>query len=154
MECPPRCVKAFNESGIIVSGGAVNNYTSGIITSLIQLGLADSQLELYKNTYKKRMDIVIRLLNDHLPKNCKFTIPSGGYFVWITLPNHIDSNGLNKILMKDHKVAIITGDKFSIEQKFKNCFRITIGFHDIDTLNDGILRLCNGINQFLNSNTI
>jgi DNA-binding transcriptional MocR family regulator len=52
MECPPRITDLFRNSGILKSGGAANNYMSGIISSMIQLGLAQKQLLLYVNKYK------------------------------------------------------------------------------------------------------
>lgn len=40
MEVPPRCMRALNASGVLRSGGAANNYTSGIVTTLLELNLA------------------------------------------------------------------------------------------------------------------
>lgn len=44
MEVPPRCRRLFNASGLLRSGGASNNYTSGIVTTLLQRNLAQDLL--------------------------------------------------------------------------------------------------------------
>lgn len=54
MECPTRCVEVLHASGVLRSGGAVNNYSAGIIESLIDLGLAQRQLKIYQAVYKAR----------------------------------------------------------------------------------------------------
>lgn len=58
MECPSRCVELFHGSGVLRSGGAPNNYTAGVIESLIDLGLAQEQLSIYRADYKVRFHIV------------------------------------------------------------------------------------------------
>jgi len=80
MECPSRCVKLFDESGIMRSGGAVNNYTSGVVASLIELGLARKHLEMCRDKYKGRMEVACKLLRENLPKSCDFLEPKGGFF--------------------------------------------------------------------------
>lgn len=44
MEVPPRCRRLLNASGLLRSGGAANNYTSGIVTTLLQINLAQNLL--------------------------------------------------------------------------------------------------------------
>lgn len=152
MECPSRIVDVFNKSGVIKSGGAVNNYSSGIISSCIELGLSQRILNNYSAVYKERLLVVCDILEKNLPENCYFYKPSGGYFVWITLPENIDSNKLNEFCKINYKVFFVPGDRFSIEKKFKNCLRITIGFQSGDTLKEGVTRLCVAITEFIVQN--
>lgn len=39
-------------SGLLRSGGATNNYTSGIVASLIDLGLAKKHLDMCRDKYR------------------------------------------------------------------------------------------------------
>lgn len=45
LEVPPRCMRLLKPSGVMHSGGACNNYTSGIVTSALQLNLVDDILK-------------------------------------------------------------------------------------------------------------
>jgi len=151
MECPPKCVNEFYKSGILKSGGAVNNYTSGIIESLIELGLAKKVLEFYKATYKARMELSCKILRENLPITCSFLEPKGGYFIWIKLPQNISAQEFNAFCRENYKVVVIPGDVFSLNKTSKNCLRISIGFHTVETLQTAVTRLCEALNEFIPS---
>lgn len=148
MECPPRITRAFKESGILKSGGAINNYTSGIMSSVIELGLAEKQLNECLKLYKSQCDTLCQAL-DGLPPNVKFHKPKGGYFVWIELPVDCDSGDLSEHILTHYKVFVIQGNRFSVENKFKNFIRLSFAFNSLINLREGGLRLCEGIRDFL-----
>jgi DNA-binding transcriptional MocR family regulator len=152
MECPPRIVEAFRNSGVLKSGGGISNYASGIISSIIELGLAEKQLEKCLNIYKSQRDALCDALNLNLPSVCQYEKPAGGYFVWIKLPENCDGNELSDHCLKKFKVFAIPGSRFSVEKGFKNFIRLTFAFHNPEVLRDGAERLCKGIEDFLANN--
>lgn len=149
MEGSPRIVTAFKNSGVLKSGGAINNYTSGIVCSLIDLGLAEKQLKKCSEIYKAQCDALCETLEKFLPQTCKFTKPKGGYFVWIELPENCNGDALSEHCLKNFRVFAIRGSRFSVENKFKNFIRLTFAFHTPSVLCEGIKRLCNGIIDYL-----
>ncbi len=54
LELPPALVPRFTNSGILLSGGAVNNYMSGIVASLLQLNLLGAHLDMLLDVYRDR----------------------------------------------------------------------------------------------------
>ncbi|XP_062544047.1 uncharacterized protein LOC134211314 [Armigeres subalbatus] len=140
MECPPRCVEVFRASGVLKSGGAANNYTGGIVTSMIQLGLAQKQLSMYSEKYAERLRTACEVLRAKLPKGCHFVVPKGGYFIWIELPPVSDE--LLKYHMQLFGVCAITGNRFSPTGTYKNRIRLTFAFHSPDVLEVGVDKLC------------
>uniref|UniRef100_A0A1B0CAU3 Aminotransferase class I/classII large domain-containing protein n=2 Tax=Lutzomyia longipalpis TaxID=7200 RepID=A0A1B0CAU3_LUTLO len=149
MECPKRIVEVFRNSGIIKSGGAINNYTSGIVTSLLQLGLAKKQLTTYCAAYKERMEAVCKILRDDLPPEVKFIPPTGGYFAWLTFPPTFDAVAFNQFCQEHHSVIAIAGPKFSPIQAHRNCLRICVVFHSVDTMRNATRRLCAAYRAFV-----
>lgn len=131
MECAPRIVEAFRNSGILKSGGAINNYTAGLVCSLIELGLAESQLKKCLETYKSQCNALCKVLKEHLPPVCHFIRPKGGYFIWIKLPEGVDGDALSDFCMKNpkYRVFAIRGSRFSIEGNFRNFIRLSFAFH-------------------------
>ncbi|KAJ8672892.1 hypothetical protein QAD02_004153 [Eretmocerus hayati] len=148
IESGPRIVSVLKESGILKSGGAVNHYTSGLIASLLQLGLEDRHLDHLVTTYKERMRTLCDTLDGNLPSNCSYRRPAGGYFVWIELPEGCDADPFLKWCQERHKVLAIPGSRFSIEGKSRNYIRVSIGFHKAETIEKAARILCNAISEY------
>lgn len=135
---------------MLQSGGAVNHYTSGILTSLIDLGLAQEQLDYYSMKYKERMLALIETFDEKLPKNCSYIKPQGGYFVWITLPENTDSVDFIKFCVENYKIVFIQGNRFSKQNLFKNNVRITFAFHEADIIREALEKFCEAIQVYIN----
>lgn len=132
------------------SGGSCCNYASGIVCSLIELGLADKSLTLFREKYGEQMEAMCVTLDENLPRDCVFKRPKGGYFVWIEFKSsNIDCNDLNQFCLKNYKVVAIPGDRFSAELKFKNCIRLSFAFHKVEVIRESVKRLCDGIKEYL-----
>ncbi|XP_058461339.1 uncharacterized HTH-type transcriptional regulator YdfD [Malaya genurostris] len=149
MECPPRCVEVFRVSGILKSGGAANNYTGGIVTSLIQLGLAEQQLKKYSEKYAERLRAADEVLKLKLPDGCTFNSPRGGYFIWIRFPESVDCNDFNRYCLENFGVTAIAGSRFSLGDTHRNCLRLTFAFHPVEYLRKSVEKLCVAIGQYL-----
>lgn len=154
IEGGPRIVDAFRNCGILKSGGAINNYTSGVICSLIELGLADAQLKKCLETYKLQCDALCEVLDLHLPSSCKYIKPRGGYFIWIKLPEDCDGGALGDYCLEKYKVYAIRGSRFSVENKFKNFIRLSFAFYPVASLREAGEKLCLGIKDYLNVDNV
>lgn len=152
MECAPRIGDALRDCGVLKSGGAINNYTSGIVSSLIELGLAEQHLQNCVATYKAQCEALCESLDAYLPPTCSFIKPKGGYFVWINLPAGCDGDALSIHCLKNFKVFAIRGTRFSFENQSRNRIRLSFAFHPPQTLREAGKRLCDGIKDYLDSN--
>jgi 2-aminoadipate transaminase len=63
-----------------------------------------------QNTYRAHRDAMVAALREHLPE-ASFVVPHGGYYLWLTLPQHIDADKLTARALQE-KVGIIPGSKF------------------------------------------
>nr|CAD7587914.1 unnamed protein product [Timema genevievae] len=171
LEVAPRLALVLRNSGILKSGGAVNQYMSGVITSILELGLEDKHLDFLVHTCKlanvlvvlsstaedgeievrisERMQAVCDTLDQFLPSYCSFTRPEGGYFVWLRLPESVDANRLAVWCQEKYKVAAIPGSRFSVKQGFKNYLRLAIAFHQVEILTEATKNLCLGIQDYV-----
>ncbi|PNF38871.1 hypothetical protein B7P43_G09905 [Cryptotermes secundus] len=52
LEAPARLINTFRASGYLRSGGGVNQYMAGLITSLLELGLEERLLDILVKTFK------------------------------------------------------------------------------------------------------
>jgi len=74
----------------------------------------------------QRAEMSAALLN-YLPQGTKINNPSGGLFLWVELPNNIDSKQLFELCITE-KILIAPGTMFANSNLFKNFIRINCGW--------------------------
>lgn len=98
--------------------------------------------------YKKRRDIMLQALKEYMPKGVSFTHPEGGLFIWVTMPEGINSRDvLLKCVAK--KVAFVPGDAFFPASKKMNCMRLNFSNMPEDRIIEGIKRMAEAISEFV-----
>jgi DNA-binding transcriptional MocR family regulator len=89
-------------------------------------------------------------LDRFLPHSCSYIRPEGGYFVWITLPEHADMNAFVPWCQKTYRLSAIPGSRFSLFGECRNRMRLAIAFHSKETLVEAGEKLCIALAEFLN----
>ena len=70
----------------------------------------------------------------------KFKIPKGGYFIWVKLPDNVDTQSLRQAAQKQN-VDFNHGALSSHKKGLKNYIRLSFAFYDEDVLAKGARRL-------------
>lgn len=97
--------------------------------------------------------MAVSVLREKLPASCRFRTPSGGYFIWITMPEHIDGVLMNQYIRDHHKVLGISGNVFAVDgSSYRNCVRLAISYYQIEFLEPAIHRFCDGVCAYFAKN--
>jgi DNA-binding transcriptional MocR family regulator len=140
LQAAPTLIERIARCGLLDSGGGLNPFASGVVRSAMELGLVDENLALLKQTYSRRMQAMCAALRSRLPASVRFTEPSGGFFIWLGLPEGIDTLDL-LAKAKSRNVEFMPGPKFSSRQMLKNCLRLSFAYYDTPELLEGVERL-------------
>jgi 2-aminoadipate transaminase len=91
-------------------------------------------------TYAERRDAMLEALAEHFPAEAHWTVPEGGFFVWVEMPAFLD---LKSILAEavEHGVTYVPGDAFFPDGRGRNCMRLAFCFAEPDAIREGIRRL-------------
>lgn len=90
--------------------------------------------------YIKRRDKMLNACEEYFPKGVKWTTPKGGFFIWATLPDYLDTtNMLAKAV--EQKVAYVPGKAFFADGTGRNCMRMNYSFMKESDIREGIRRL-------------
>jgi 2-aminoadipate transaminase len=140
IHCSAAHARRFAEGGLRDSGGTPS-YTIGMMVSaLCRSGDYRAHVDRLRATYRKRRDALSAALTAHLPEGCTFTTPDGGYFIWVTLPERIDTTAL--LAQADaHHVAFIPGQRLCVDGRGRHCLRLAFSLMKPDQLNQGAQRL-------------
>lgn len=132
-------IETINKSAILDSSGGINPFGFKIIETAITNNTIDTIINKNISTLKEKCKLIVEFLQQH---NIKFTIPNGGYFIWIELD-------VNTFKFLDF--AIRYKVKFQPGIKFGNCntnLRISFSYYDTDDLLTGVSRLLEAYSMF------
>lgn len=124
----------------IFSGGAVSQYSAHLACSALQLGLYEPYLDKLRHVYGKRCVALCTALRHYLGDVVTFQDSTGGFFVWIELPAHIDAKALLPLAAM-HDVNFHPGVTFSNQRGFSNFIRLCFTMYEPAELTEGVRRL-------------
>jgi 2-aminoadipate transaminase len=131
-----------------VQGIATNTYISpnmvaqSIVNQFARSGRMDSAVETVKNALRERRDALVGALEEHLP-GARFQAPSGGYFMWVELPEEVDVAALEPAA-KERGVVFVKGTDFLLEGG-SNTLRLAYSGVTADQIGEGISRLADAV---------
>ncbi len=131
-----------------VQGIATNTYISpnmvaqSIVYQFAQSGRMDSAVATVKDALRERRDAVVSALREHLPE-ARFEAPSGGYFMWVELPEGVDVAEL-ETAASERGVVFVKGTDFLLEGG-ANALRLAYSGVTVDQIGEGIARLADAV---------
>ncbi|HET7236021.1 MAG TPA: PLP-dependent aminotransferase family protein [Actinomycetota bacterium] len=92
------------------------------------------------STYHARRDAMLQALDEHFPADATWTIPSGGFYVWVTLPDYFDSANLLAAAV-ERKVAYVPGTAFYPDGRGRERMRLAFCYPSEERIGEGVRRL-------------
>lgn len=143
----PEILGKFNQ---IKQGADLQSSTFSQIQTAIYL--EDNDLEAHikdiLGIYRTRRDAMIKAMEETFPKEVEFTRPTGGLFLWLTFPKHVNGKELAAKAI-ENKVAFVPGGAFYPHPGNENHARLNYSACDVDRTIEGINRLAKCIKEFL-----
>ncbi|MDP3821914.1 MAG: PLP-dependent aminotransferase family protein [Burkholderiales bacterium] len=69
-------------------------FNQRVVYEVIHNGFLDRHVPTIRARYKAQRDAMRAALEAHMPKGCRWTVPSGGMFFWVELPEGVDAVAL------------------------------------------------------------
>ena len=110
------------------------------------LAIADwrKQVDTFRGVYRERKDAALDAMREYLP-NLKTTQPDGGFYLWVTLPDQVDSKAMLPLAVKE-LVAYTPGTAFFGDGTGQQHLRICYSYPTPENVKVGIKRLASVIN--------
>jgi DNA-binding transcriptional MocR family regulator len=99
--------------------------------------------------YRRRRDAMLAALEVAMPAGVTWKRPEGGMFIWLTLPEGMDSRVLLRHSLEAENVIFVPGTSFHPDQSGERHIRLNYTRTDEATIADGIHRLARIISQQL-----
>jgi len=112
-----------------------------LVAAFLRGGHMERHLAALKPAYRERRDVMDDALRAAFPGGgFRWTFPSGGMFLWLTLPEEVDAERLFPEALEDG-VAFIPGAAFSVAGRFGNALRLCFATNAPDRIREGVRRL-------------
>jgi len=143
-------------SGLVDSGGGLNQFTSNLVRVALEGGGQKEYLDSLRRAYKQRVDAMDAALHKHIGDRATWSVPAGGFFFWLTCADHFlaaanrspvgsapgqfDTTGLLDAAA-GVKVGFLPGRRCSGIGALGHCLRLCFAHYAIPEIQEGIRRL-------------
>ena len=119
-----------------------------LLAGFLTGGHLEDHLVTQRAEYKRRKEAMHATLREHFGDIARWTDPDGGFFLWVTLENGIDTAELFEIALAEG-VAFIPGTAFSPGGRFTDALRLCFASTTPDRIHEGIARLRRAADKLL-----
>jgi len=138
---------AIREKLILANESATlspNSFGQFVITEYLDQADWRSQIETFRGLYRERRDAMLSALGEYLP-SLSWTEPDGGFFVWLTLPEQLDSKAMLPRAVKE-LVAYTPGTAFFADGGGRQNIRLSFCYPTPESIRTGVARLATVVN--------
>ncbi|MEU8356003.1 PLP-dependent aminotransferase family protein [Nonomuraea sp. NPDC048882] len=104
------------------------------------------QIKTFRELYRERRDALLDALEALMPPEVTWTRPGGGFFVWATLPEGLDSKAILPRAVAE-RVAFVPGTGFFSDGSGARHMRLSYCYPEPDRIREGVRRLAGVIDQ-------
>jgi 2-aminoadipate transaminase len=122
-----------------------------VAAEFLTSGKLDANLQNSIKLYRRKRDLMLKLLAEHMPEGVTWTHPEGGLFLFLTLPEGFDAVKFYDVAL-DRGVAYVAGQFFHTDQTGgKNTMRMNFSFMTEEKITNGIKLLAQLLREELQS---
>jgi 2-aminoadipate transaminase len=99
-------------------------FNQRIVYEVIKDGFLREHVPTVRARYRLQRDAMSAALDRHMPPGCRWQVPVGGMFFWLTLPPHIDATALLPVAV-EAGMAYVPGSAFFPQGGHANTLRLS-----------------------------
>lgn len=103
-------------------------------------GFIDQHVRFIRRVYRERRDAMLAAMDRSFPAGVRWTRPQGGLFLWVTLPQGLDSARLLEEAL-ERKVAFVPGASFFPCGGGTETLRLNFSYCTPERIEEGVGRL-------------
>lgn len=123
-----------------------SSFTQRVVEEFLNANKLDGYLADLIQRYRRKRDIMLESLEEYFPPETKWTKPEGGFFIWVELPDYLDSTEMLAEAISE-KVAYVPGKAFFADGSGANFMRLCFSYPAEEEIREGIRRLAEVINN-------
>ncbi|HET7901491.1 MAG TPA: PLP-dependent aminotransferase family protein [Candidatus Nanopelagicales bacterium] len=98
------------------------------------------QVKVFRELYRERRDALLESLDALMPTGTTWTVPAGGFYSWVTLPEGLDATAMLPRAVAA-LVAYVPGVGFYADGQGRDSLRLSYCYPEPDRIREGVRRL-------------
>lgn len=98
------------------------------------------QVKVFRELYRERRDALLESLDALMPAGTNWTVPAGGFYSWVTLPEGLDATAMLPRAVAA-LVAYVPGVGFYADGQGRDSLRLSYCYPEPDRIREGVRRL-------------
>jgi 2-aminoadipate transaminase len=99
--------------GTAQMGGGANPFVANMVAEYCRGGSLEKHILRLQSLYKMRRDVALAALERYMPAGVRWTHPSGGFFIWLSLPEHVFAQDIKSQALEEG-VLVSAGEGFFV----------------------------------------
>ena len=120
--------------------GGTSPFSSAIAAAYAEAGELGPHIEQLQQHYKRKRDAMLRAMRQYFQPVVSWSEPAGGFFLWVTLPDHLDARTLLPIAHEEG-VDYLPGSACFASDSGSHNIRLAFSQPTLDDIEEGIKRL-------------
>jgi 2-aminoadipate transaminase len=116
------------------------SFTQMLVSRYLAAHVWRSQVKTYTEAYRDRRDAMLRALETYLPAGCTWNVPDGGFYVWLTVPEGVDTKAMLPRAVTA-RVAYASGTGFYADGLGSRQLRLSYCYPSPERITEGVRRL-------------
>ncbi|MGH7339667.1 MAG: PLP-dependent aminotransferase family protein, partial [Candidatus Rokuibacteriota bacterium] len=117
-----------------------NSLSQHIAYEYLAGGHLDAHIHKINDIYRRKRDLMLQAMAEHMPDGVSWTRPGGGMFLWATFPDTVDTRVMfNKAA--ERSVAYVHGRSFYFDGRGAHQARLNFSHPSDENITEGIKRL-------------
>jgi DNA-binding transcriptional MocR family regulator len=125
-----------------------STFTQVLANEYLSKGKLEPYVAEMRIVYARRAKIMLEALSKQMPEGVTWTNPKGGFYIWVTLPNSMDSSAVFQDAIKKG-AAFVIGSAFDPHGVRNNSFRLAFSHAAEDRIAEGIMIIADAIKSLM-----
>jgi DNA-binding transcriptional MocR family regulator len=93
-----------------------------------------------RDVYRRRRDLTLTALAKYMPEGVNWSVPTGGFFIWMTVPGDLDTRAM-LAQAREMGIEYLPGSACFFDGSGRNQIRLSFSFGRDEEIDEGISRL-------------
>ncbi len=117
-----------------------SNFSQLTVSEYLATAPWQEQIKGFRALYLERRDALLESMEQLMPPGTTWTVPEGGFFSWVTLPEGLDTTAMLPRAVAG-LVAYVPGTGFYVDGQGRDAMRLSYCFPEPDRIREGVRRL-------------